>query len=229
MAADVFVGALVALLCGLDRVAVLQGMLSRPLVAGPLAGWLLGDPLCGLQVGVMVELLWLARLPVGAAVPPDDTQVTVAGTTLSVMLGGMLQASGTELQLLCLLVTIPLGKVGQFFDHYARQYNVRLPGCVDQALEQGDLRRAARQHLRGLASFALAAVATYTVIMTGGLLTVPLLWPLLAELLGYSAGWLALALPLVGIAVILGTINVSRAITLFCASFGMAFLLLWLV
>lgn len=229
MAVDLLIGALVALFCGLDRVAILQGMLSRPLIAGPLVGWLLGDPLTGLQVGVMVELLWLARLPVGAAVPPDDTQVTVAGTTLSVVVGGLLQVGGTELQLLCLLVAIPLGKVGQFFDHYARQYNVRLPGAVEHALDQGDLRRAAWQHLRGLVSFALAALSTYLVIVAGGLLVVPLLWPLLAELLSYSAAWLALALPLVGIAVILGTINVSRSITLFCASFGMAFLLMWLV
>jgi PTS system mannose-specific IIC component len=38
-----------------------------------------------------------------------------------------------------------------------------------------------------------------------------------------------LAFPLVGIAAILGTVNVNRAITLFCAAFGMAYLLLWLV
>ena len=66
-------------------------------------------------------------------------------------------------------------------------------------------------------------------IQVGGLLIVPFIWPLVANPLTYSVGWLQLALPLVGIAVILGTINVSRAITLFCASFGMAFLLLWLV
>ena len=61
------IGALVSLICGLDRVAILQIMISRPIVAAPLTALLLGDPLIGLQIGVMVELLWLARLPVGAA------------------------------------------------------------------------------------------------------------------------------------------------------------------
>lgn len=208
---------------------MLQFMVSRPIVAAPLAGFVLGQPLVGLQVGMLVELLWLARLPVGAAVPPDDTQVSVATTVAVVALGGHLQASGIELVLTALLVAIPLGKVGQFFDHYARHYNVRLARQVEAAFDQGSVAAAEWQHLRGLVSFSLAAVLTYAVILSGCLVMVPLLWPFLQIPLAYTGGWLALALPLVGIAVILGTINVSRSITLFCASFGMAFLLMWLV
>ena len=114
-AVDLLTGALVALICGLDRMAVLQVMVSRPIVAAPLVAWLLGDPLVGLQIGMMVELLWLARLPVGAAIPPDDTQVAVASSVLAINLGRLLEAPGIELLLLCLLVAIPLGKVGAVF------------------------------------------------------------------------------------------------------------------
>ncbi len=226
---DLFLGAVVAMVCGLDRMAILQLMVSRPIVAAPLAGLVLGEPMVGLNIGVLVELLWLARLPVGAAVPPDDTQVAVAGTVIAIVTGRYLEASGVELILLVLLVAIPLGKVGQYFDHFARHYNVYLARKVDQALERDSLAVAEWQHLRGLISFSVAAVSTYSLILLGGLLLVPLLWPVVKGPLAYSGGWLALALPLVGIAVILGTINVSRAITLFCASFGMAFLLMWLV
>lgn len=222
-------GALISLVCGLDRVAALQIMISRPIVAAPLTALVLGEPLVGLQVGVMVELLWLARLPVGAAVPPDDTQVAIASTVLAIMLGRSLPASRMEFLLLCLLITIPVGKVGEYFDHYARQYNVRLAGQVDAALDRGSLLMAEFQHLRGLTSFSLAALGTYSIILLAGFLLVPLLWPLLQQPLSYSSAWVQLALPLVGVTVILGTINVSRAITLFCASFCMAFLLMWLV
>jgi PTS system mannose-specific IIC component len=144
-------------------------------------------------------------------------------------MGKTLNASGPELLLLCLLVAIPLGKVGQYLDHYARQYNVRLIKKVDSALDRGSLLGAELQHLRGLSSFSLAAIGTCSIILLGGLLAIPFLWPLLQQPLSYSSDWISLALPLVGIAVILGTINVSRAITLFCASFCMAFLLMWLV
>jgi PTS system mannose-specific IIC component len=108
-------GALVSLICGLDRVAMLQIMISRPIVAAPLTALVLGEPMVGLQIGVMVELLWLARLPVGAAVPPDDTQVAVAASALAVILGHSFGTSGVELSLICLMVAIPLGKIGQLF------------------------------------------------------------------------------------------------------------------
>ncbi|MCF6265031.1 MAG: PTS sugar transporter subunit IIC [Desulfuromusa sp.] len=229
MIVSLLLGALVSLVCGLDRVAILQIMISRPIVAAPLVALILGEPQIGLQIGVMVELLWLARLPVGAAVPPDDTQVAIASSVLAIILGRTLNASGIELLLLCLLVAIPLGKVGQYFDRYARQYNVRLIKQVDLALDRGSLLQAELQHLRGLTSFSLAAIGTYAIVLVGGLLIIPFLWPLLQQPLSYSSAWVQLALPLVGIAVILGTINVSRAITLFCASFCMSFLLMWLV
>ncbi|MFO7811336.1 MAG: PTS sugar transporter subunit IIC [Pelovirga sp.] len=229
MALELFIGGVVALICGLDRVAILQILISRPIVAAPLAGLLLGEPLIGLQIGVMVELLWLARLPVGASVPPDDTQVAVAATVLSIVLGRHLDALTVELMLLCLLIALPIGKIGQYFEHRARNYNSILLVQTDQALQNGLFGQVQQLHLRGLLSFATSSLLTYLTIVLCGLLLIPPVWPWLQISMSYSAGLLQLALPLIGVAVILGTINVSRSITLFCASFGMAFLLMWLV
>ena len=226
---DLSIGAAVALICGLDRVAAMQIMISRPIVAAPLAGWLLGNVEVGLQVGLMVELLWLARLPVGAVIPPDDTQVSIAGTVLAIGMGGMHGQGGLDFILLCLLVTIPLGKVGQLFDRFARTRNQQNMHCAEAAFAAGDVSAAQYCHLRGVLRFALAALGTYAVIIAGGILLVPILTPILMSGLDHSADWIRLALPLVGISVVLGTINVSRSLTLFSASFGMAFLLMWLV
>lgn len=226
---ELAIGAGVALVCGLDRTAALQIMISRPIVAAPLVAWLLGDITVGLEIGLMVELLWLARLPIGAAIPPDDTQVSIAGTVLAISLGDILGLTGLAYQLLCLLVAIPFGKCGQFFDRFARQYNGHKLIQYDRCLEEGRFRAMEHIHLLGLCCFALAALGTYLAILCGGLLTIPLLAPLLLPSLTATDLWLRLALPLVGIAVILGTMNVNRALTLFGASFGMAFLLMWLV
>jgi len=226
---DIFLGSLIALICGLDRVAALQLMVSRPIVAAPLVGWLLGQPEVGLQVGLLVELLWLSRLPVGAVIPPDDTQVSIAATVLAIGLATTTGFQGIGFVLLCLLVAIPFGKCGQFFDRYARTRNGGSLRRADSALAAGNFAVAEHQHLLGLCRFAVAALATYLAIILGGGLLVPLLAPILLSGLERSAGWLQVALPLVGVAVILGTINVSRALTLFAASFGMAFLLMWLV
>ena len=50
----------------LDLVSVPQALLSRPVVAGSVAGWIVGDPVAGLRVGVLLELFALDVLPIGA-------------------------------------------------------------------------------------------------------------------------------------------------------------------
>lgn len=226
---ELSIGGLVAVLVGLDRTAALQLMISRPLVAAPLTGWLLGDALAGLLIGALVELLWLGRLPVGAAIPPDDTQVAIGATVLTLTLGPQLALSEFPLALLCTLVAIPLGKVGQRFDRLARQRNGQLLICAEAAVMTGNFQRIPRQHLLGLGHFALASFATYLTIVLCGWGLLWLLAPTLVGPVGDVGNWLWLVFPLVGTAALLSSINVGRALTLFAAAFTGAFLMLWLL
>lgn len=228
-AADYLLGAVAAVLSGLDRTAAFQSMLSRPIVTAPLTGWLLGDAVTGLQVGAMVELLWLGRLPVGAAIPPDDTQVAVASTVLAVTVGATLGLYGLPIAILSVLAAMPLGKVGQVFDRWARHRNGRLLQKAQDALAEGRYRSVERIHLWGLGHFACASLATFVVIVAAGTLLLHRLAPLLINPVAAVAPWLQVAFPVVATAVILGTINVRRALTLFGASFTTALLMLWLL
>ncbi|UCG86580.1 MAG: PTS sugar transporter subunit IIC [Gemmatimonadota bacterium] len=58
-------------LVGLDLVSALQTMIARPLIAGTVAGFILGDPVSGATVGVVLELFALEVLPVGGSRYPD--------------------------------------------------------------------------------------------------------------------------------------------------------------
>jgi mannose/fructose/N-acetylgalactosamine-specific phosphotransferase system component IIC len=58
-------------LVGLDLASVAQTMISRPIVAGTVAGFILGDPMTGAGIGVILELFALEVLPVGASRYPD--------------------------------------------------------------------------------------------------------------------------------------------------------------
>jgi mannose/fructose/N-acetylgalactosamine-specific phosphotransferase system component IIC len=69
-------------LVGLDLVSVPQAMISRPLVAGTVAGWLVGDVEAGLRIGAVFELFALDVLPVGAVRYPDYGPATVAAVAL---------------------------------------------------------------------------------------------------------------------------------------------------
>ncbi len=223
------IGATVALLAGLDRTAVLQVMISRPLVVGPFVGWLLGVPGNGLLIGALIELLWLARMPVGAAIPPDDTQVAVAATCLTVLLNQSGNYADDSLVICALLLAMPLGKVGQWFERLARTANARLQRRADQQISAGDDLQIETLHLRGILHFGLAAVATFSIILTGGVLLGSALLPHMVPLLTPSTAGLELLFPLVGTAVILVTLNVSRALTLFSTSFMTVLLTLWLL
>jgi mannose PTS system EIIC component len=223
------IGALVAIVLGLDRTAAGQFMISRPIVAGPLTGFLLGEPMVGLQVGALIELLWLGRLPVGAAIPPDDTQVSIASTVLAIAAGSIFEVEGTVLILYCVLVVMPLGKIGQIFDRLARNVNASLHRRAEEELKNGRLQAIERSHVRGVLHFAAASLGTYVLVMLPGWLLVRFLGETLLPTVGRVEAWLLLAFPLVGTATILGTINVSRSLTLFTASFTTVLLLLWLL
>jgi len=67
----------------LDLVSVPQALLSRPVVAGSVAGWIAGDVDAGVRVGVLLELFALDVLPIGAVRYPDYGPATVAGVALA--------------------------------------------------------------------------------------------------------------------------------------------------
>jgi mannose/fructose/N-acetylgalactosamine-specific phosphotransferase system component IIC len=63
-------GALLALL-EMDTTYIGQFLFSRPLVVGGVFGFLTGDFLLGLQLGLFTELLYLDFIPIGGVVPPS--------------------------------------------------------------------------------------------------------------------------------------------------------------
>ncbi len=228
VAVDYLLAGMISMLTGLDRVAFVQVMISRPLVAGPLTGWVLGDPLTGLEVGMLLELLWLGRLPVGAAIPPDDTQVAVGATVLAASTGHIVGLNGMPLVILSVLIAIPLGKFGQVFDKLARHVNDRLALTGYNALMSGNTAKMERCHLSGLVSFGLASLATALVIVLVGTFVLFSLAPFLIGAIQGAGLSLQYSLILVGAAVLLGTTNVNRGISLFCTAFIGTLMVLWL-
>jgi len=64
-------------LLALDGTSVGQFMVSRPIAAGALAGWALGDPATGVLVGAVLELYLLVSFPSGGARFPEGASATV--------------------------------------------------------------------------------------------------------------------------------------------------------
>lgn len=72
----------------LDGTSVGQFMLSRPLVAATLSGWVLGDPAAGFEIGVLLELYHLVVVPVGGARFPETAPAAVVGAATAFLAHG---------------------------------------------------------------------------------------------------------------------------------------------
>lgn len=85
-----------------------QTHIFRPIFVGPVVGLIMGDVPTGMAVGVAVELMFLAVIFVGTAVPPNPTISTAIATALAVLGGG-----GTELAIATALPVSLIGQIGE--------------------------------------------------------------------------------------------------------------------
>jgi mannose PTS system EIIC component len=158
-------GAMVAL----DATSFGQLMLSRPLVAGTLAGGIVGMPLEGAIVGALMEVLSLGILPVGAARYPETGTAAVAAVgTLG--LSGALPLPGTIL--LVLMYGLAWQRIFGLTVVAGRYLNERLVHAGEIGLAGRIDRMIERRHVASMAAdLVRGAVVTGAALLLG----VPLL------------------------------------------------------
>jgi PTS system mannose-specific IIC component len=149
-------------LAGLDLVSVLQGLLARPLVIGPIAGAVLGDVDAGLKIGAVLELFALDVVPVGASRYPDFGAATVgavvygAGTSWPLTLGASV---GIGLALaIGLGTTIPA----------VRRLNARAIGGYADRIAAGDPVAVRAAHLTCLGHDIVRSLVVATIALVAG-------------------------------------------------------------
>lgn len=117
-----------------------QCHISRPLITGPVIGLILGDLHTGLLVGGTVELMFLAIIFVGTAVPPNHTIAATLGTVLAASSGGNIQ--------LAIAAALPIALIGQMMDTLQNALiNVYYLHRADAAVERNDMSGVIRNNL----------------------------------------------------------------------------------
>ncbi len=185
----VFLGGLLAL----DATSVGQFMVSRPLVAGTLTGWSLGDPALGLELGAIFELFHLAGVPAGGSRIPETGPASVVAVAVALSAGG---SAGLALGLVVGLAVAELGgmTVGLQRHLVAGLFDRMSHGSVTAS-------KITATHLSSvLLDFVRGAVVTAVGLLVGGWLSGVLAsrWPLPYET--------TVALVLVGASVHLGAL-----------------------
>jgi hypothetical protein len=170
-------------LTGVDSVSFAQAMISRPIVAAPLAGLLLGDPISGMWAGAVLEILSLRQLPIGANRGWDTGPAAVAAAAAAVS-----WTTGPVALLVAVAFGVVVGWVGSWSVHGLRHLNARLV-----AGEGGSPESSARLTARHLSALGLDLLRAAG--LTGGAV---LCFVVLAGVLGeVPTGWAGTAAALV--------------------------------
>lgn len=159
---------------GVDLVSVPQMMIARPLVAGTVAGAILGDVETGLKLGVVFELLQYDILPVGAVRYPEYGPATIVAVATAHASTGVL---GLGLGAVVGLVT---GLIGGISLHVLRRVNSRVVHAATATLESGDPRALMRLHVGALLRDALRAALVTTIGLALAWIARPLLGSVLS-------------------------------------------------
>lgn len=138
---------------GMDLTTVPQIGLSRPLVAGAVAGLLLGDVQAGLMIGAVLELFALDVLPVGASKYPDYGLGAIAGATV---LANAPIALGLGL---AVFVGLTVAYIGGKGIHVVRTGNTADVAARARDIDSGRASVVNLLHARGLLRDAVRAAA----------------------------------------------------------------------
>jgi len=152
---------------GLDLITGPQVMIARPVVAGTVAGWLVGDPVAGMTVGVVFECFALHVMPFGAARYADYGIGAVVAVPVAAGAPGVLGigiAAGWGLL---------VAEIGGWGIQRVREGNTRDVARHAAAIDAGDWPVIRAVHLRGIvrdgvraAGLSLGGVALGSVVRT---------------------------------------------------------------
>jgi PTS system mannose-specific IIC component len=181
-------------------------MISQPIVAAPLTGWLLGDAATGLIIGAVLELIWVLDLPIGTFVPADSTVAAVSATSIAALGSGGTVAP-LDLIGFSILLTTATAQVTMAADGIIRKRNAYLAEWAGEGRTADLEKRLVLAQLAGLSVFFLKSFVLYLVIVPAGL-TLVLAFNILPDKTHAAMALFVKLLPLLGAALVIGKLSI---------------------
>jgi mannose/fructose/N-acetylgalactosamine-specific phosphotransferase system component IIC len=146
-------------LLSLERKALAQFMLARPIVVAPVVAAILGDAQTGFLLGVPLELFFLGNVSYGASTPDHETLATLFAASLAVGAGTRSHPAPTFALALALLLALPFARLGKYVEAALERWNVGLVDRAEESLAHGRPGSASYQLLLGLTGTLLMGAA----------------------------------------------------------------------
>lgn len=209
-------------ICYLDRTPAFQVMLHRPLVVASVVGAIFGNFAAGAQVGAVLELLYIVRLPVGASIPPDDTGAAVfAGAAAASASSSIGLDAGNFVAIL--LLSVFCAEIGKVADRFVRRMNGRIATLTVDLLERGDPLAVEHGLMAGLTLFGVSGMLL-TLLFSGlGVSLAGFFLPRFGPESHFQFAAMLPALPLLGAASVFSCSRTDRTSPVFFMTMGCVF------
>jgi PTS system mannose-specific IIC component len=182
----------------LDRFQIFQVMISRPIVAAPLVGWIVGDLNSGLASGLIFEMLWLRRPPLGGFIGPDVTLASIAVSSVSAAVRSETGVDLLPVVLMSFLLLFPVSFLGTRLDVLLRKYVGRIATHAEKIQAEGADRAVFIYFGSALALGYCFAFLFLVTITLGGALILTWIVPLIPPPVIRATGTAFYLVPLLG-------------------------------
>lgn len=168
--ADVALAAAAGGLLCVERKALGQLMLARPLVVAPIVAAILGDAHTGLAVGIPLELYFLGSASYGATTPDHESLAALFAAALAAAAAPTAAPAPASALAVAVFLALPFAAIGRRVEGALERRNELYVARAEDFLALGKLALATRQGLAGLAgTFGVG----FCVTLAGALLALP--------------------------------------------------------
>jgi len=200
----VLLGLVLGTVAGLTIVFLrIMGSLNNPLIGAVIVGFILGEPMIGLQVGAICALMALGFYTFGGATIPDWNVGAIFAVAIAITAEGNIEMGLTIGTVIALLMT--------WFDILGRATTVVFQHGGDRALARDDSNAFQRWHLMGMIPWFLSR---FIPVFIGALFinNVGVIEEFVTEYAWFRTGMQAVgrSLPAVGFALLLSFMETKR-------------------
>lgn len=157
---QIFIISLITGLAYLQRRALGDCQLERPIVLGPIIGLILGDFQSGLFIGASLELVFMGAQAIGGSVPSNVAIGSALGTTVAITSGSGLEGA--------MLVAVPTAVLASTFEMFAKTISAfAVHGADKYAKEDNYKGIEMMMHLGNLVHFLAYFVPTFLALWLG--------------------------------------------------------------
>jgi len=135
---EFFIIGLVGAFLTLDTTTLVQSFVSQPVIACTMIGWLGNDIGVGIEIGMIMQFLWITNIPVGAAIIPGGNGAAMIAAALTIHLNRLYPEQYNLILILVIFYAILLSYVGAKLRSWHRNSNVFILEHIMKGVEKGD-------------------------------------------------------------------------------------------